>query len=98
MTTPSLECSVSRETRFRGFIMPISALLITLRHTVQDRDAVLAVLAREPGIELGEPEGPRVPAVSETPTLAEGRRLVERLVETSGVAHVDVLSVNFEDA
>lgn len=77
--------------------MPISALVITLRPTAHDRDAVLAELAREPYIELGQPEGQRVPAVSETPTLQEGRRLVERLLETAGVAHVDVLSVNFED-
>ena len=78
--------------------MPISAIVITLRHTAHDRDAVLAELAREPGVELGEPIGQRVPAVTETPTLREGRRLVERLLELAGVAHVDVLSVNFEDA
>lgn len=78
--------------------MQISALVITLGHTGSAREATLAALAREPCIELGEPEGPRVPAVSETPTLREGRDLVERLLATTGVAHVDVLSVNFEDA
>ena len=88
--------------------MPISALVITLRHTTPDpdavdrnavdRDAVLAALAREPCIELGTPQGQRVPAVSETRTLEEGRQLVERLQNTAGVALVDVLSVNFEDA
>jgi hypothetical protein len=88
--------------------MPISALVITLRRTISagdvfdrdvaDRDAALAVLAGEPCIELGKPEGLRVPAVSETPTLDEGRRLVERLLSMDEVAHVDVLSVNFEDS
>lgn len=78
--------------------MPISAIVITLRHTAHDRDAVLAELARDPYIELGEPRGQRVPAITETPTLREGRQLVERLLEVAEVAHVDVLSVNFEDA
>lgn len=78
--------------------MPISALVITLRDTPPEREHALAELAREPCLELGEARGPRIPAVSETPTLEAGRQLVERLLSTTGVAHVDVLSVHFEDA
>ncbi|HWO14951.1 MAG TPA: hypothetical protein VNN80_35855 [Polyangiaceae bacterium] len=80
--------------------MPISALVITLRRNVcagGEREPVLAGIAREACLELGKPEGARVPAVCETPTLEEGRRLVERLMSMEGVANVDVLSVDFED-
>lgn len=78
--------------------MPISALVITLKETWLEREHALAELAREPCIELGEAQGLRLPAVLETPTLEAGRRLVERVLSTAGVAHVDVLSVHFEDA
>lgn len=82
--------------------MPISALVITLQRNVCagsdiEHEAVIAGIAREACLELGKPEGARVPAVCETPTLEEGRRLVERLMSMEGVAHVDVLSVDFED-
>jgi hypothetical protein len=78
--------------------MPISALVITLGQTSSDREAALEALAREPELELGEPTGLRIPAVSETATLEAGRLLVERLLGTEGVLHVDVLSINFEDS
>lgn len=80
--------------------MPISALVITLRYTPSERAehaAVLAMLASDPYVELGEPHGVRVPAVCETPTLEEGRQLFERLRRTVGVVNVDVLSIDFED-
>lgn len=83
--------------------MPISALVITLRHTFVEpasapaRDTLLAELARDPCVELGPPLGARVPAVCETATLEEGRELFERLRGMDGVANVDVLSIHFED-
>lgn len=77
--------------------MPISALLITLRSTTGDPGAALRALSREPEVELGAPIGLRVPAVCETSTLEQGRHLVERLSSLEVVAHVDVLSVHFED-
>lgn len=77
--------------------MPISALVITLRGSPPEREHALAELAREPCIELGEVRGRRLPAVSETPTLEAGRSLVERLLSMTGVEHVDVLSIQFED-
>ncbi|MEY4550981.1 MAG: hypothetical protein RL685_7176 [Pseudomonadota bacterium] len=58
---------------------------------------MLAELARDPCVELGQPQGAQVPVVCETPTLEEGRQLFERLRRMEGVVNVDVLSIDFED-
>jgi len=76
--------------------MPVSALIITV-HGKADQPALRAQMAKIAGLELGEAQALRWPAVTETDSLEQGRELLERVQALSGVVHVDVLSVNFED-
>ena len=78
--------------------MPTSALVITLDHREDWRDAALTELAGDPRLTLGTLQGPRLPVVAETATLAEGDRLVaDELPLVPGVQFVDVVLVDFSD-
>ncbi len=76
--------------------MPISALVITVAGDA-DRDQLRARLSEMAEIELGPVRACRWPAVVETASLQAGKALVDRVQGLSGVVHVDVLSINFED-
>lgn len=78
--------------------MPISALVITLAAPPSELDRVLAELGAVSGLELGSLNGQKLPAVLETGTLSQSRDVVRSLTQVTGVGHVDVLSINFEES
>jgi nitrate reductase NapAB chaperone NapD len=75
--------------------MPISALVLTV-----DPEApgdLLAALAADPRLTVGEAVGVRIPVVAETATARGGAELVEELLRTDGVLHVVVVCVELTE-
>ena len=70
--------------------MAICGLVITLSRSDEERPVTVARLRAEPALTLGEPQGPRLPAVLEVRDRAELRERWERLLDTPGVTHVDL--------
>lgn len=75
--------------------MPISSLVVTLESS---SCGVLAELARDPRVTLGELQGLHLPVVLEAPTLEESEAVVEGLARRAGILFVDVVTVDFSDA
>ncbi len=87
--------------------MAICGLVITLEGDAPQRAATLARLADEPGITVGWPaaedqevvaEAARVPAVLESEGKAEYLARWRRVAELSGVAHVDLAYVHYDES
>lgn len=76
--------------------MIVSALVVTLGPDPSGHAAVLARLAADPRITLGQPCRDRVPVVTEVASADAGAALVEALQAADGVARVDVVSIDFE--
>ncbi len=75
--------------------MPVSALVLTLE---LDRiDEVVAQLATEPHVTLGELQRDRLPVVTEADSLEQAEDSVRALEAVPGVRFVDVVSVDFSD-
>lgn len=77
--------------------MPISGFSITLAEDDAAAQASLDVMARDGRLEIGPRGGRRVAVVGETPTTYEDRALWMWLNELPGVAHVDVVFVEFNE-
>jgi hypothetical protein len=77
--------------------MVVSALVVTLPDNATARCDVLARLARDPRIEIGDPIDDRLPIVTETGDARQGAELVEELSMLPGV-RVDVIAVDFGEA
>jgi hypothetical protein len=75
--------------------MTISALVITLDDDEGARTMALAHLEGDARITVGEMYGVRLPVVLETESLLEGEALATALMDTPGIAFVDVVSVDF---
>lgn len=73
-----------------------SGLLISLAHGAA-ADRVRESLSSRPGVFPGEPEGRWQPAAIEAGSEAELRELHDWIAGLPGVAHVDVVHVNFGD-
>lgn len=76
--------------------MAVSALVVTLPADLERRTDVMARLAADPRITIGEPVRERLPIVTETADARNSARLVERLEEIDGV-RVDLVAVCFEE-
>jgi hypothetical protein len=74
--------------------MPISGLVVTLSEDPAERANAIAVLSRDARLELGEPTGARLPVVAETASAQAAEDLFRSLFDVSGVAFVDVVSVD----
>jgi hypothetical protein len=75
--------------------MPVSAIVITLDLPL---DSELShKLSSQPGLELGSPQGNRLPAVLDTPTSRASSDTVEQLRSFAGVASVDIVSIDFSE-
>jgi hypothetical protein len=78
--------------------MPISSLVLTLEDSAEQRTSVLATLAQDTRLTVGEPQAGRwLPVVTDTPTLEEGASLAESLRELPGVQFLDVVLVDFSE-
>jgi nitrate reductase NapAB chaperone NapD len=77
--------------------MPISGLVVTLDREPEARDRALAALTIDPRVTCGEPQGLRLPIVTETDDLESAEDLVEALGRIPGISFVDVVSVHFDD-
>ncbi len=77
--------------------MIVSALVVTLTEEDDARTRALFALDADPRVTCGEPQGLRLPVVTETGSLMEAKELVEALAGIPGVDFVDVVSVEFED-
>ncbi|MFO0675323.1 MAG: hypothetical protein U0169_02235 [Polyangiaceae bacterium] len=60
------------------------------------RQAVVARIAADPRLHVGEPIGPRVPVVVEVDGLSAAEATVEQLRAEAGVLAVDVVTVEFD--
>lgn len=74
--------------------MPISSLVLTLANP---GERLLADLASDPRLTLGETQGAYLPVVLETSTLGESKAAVEELMTREGVRFVDIVTVDFSD-
>jgi hypothetical protein len=74
--------------------MVVSALVVSLPPDPEIRAALLAHLAGDPRITVGDSVRDRLPVVAETATAGDGARLVEALGELPGV-RVDVVAIDF---
>ena len=77
--------------------MSVSGLVITLANDRSEAERTLRVLACDPRLTLGERFGQRVPAVAETPGVAEDRALIDDLRALDGVENVDVTFVALDE-
>jgi len=75
--------------------MPISALVVTLDPALGE--VAREVIATDPRVTLGEPQGNRLPVVTETETLSAGEELLRELGRIPGVLNVDVVGIDFSD-
>jgi len=78
--------------------MPISGLVITVANEADTLVLVRSALALEPGLTLGETQGPRIPAVLEAADEDASKLAHDRLVRMPGVVQVDVVFVGFDEA
>lgn len=77
--------------------MAICGLVITLSQDPDQRSHAKQFLASADGLTLGEPNGQRIPAVLETGGKADYRQRWDELQAMTGVTHLDLTYVNFED-
>ncbi|MCU0681549.1 MAG: hypothetical protein MUF34_04695 [Polyangiaceae bacterium] len=75
--------------------MPITSLVLTLDARELVRHHALARLVADARVELGTANGPHLPAVLDTASAREGAELLEELLATPGVLHIDVVGVDF---
>ncbi len=74
--------------------MPISSLVVTVANSgSRTPESVVRGFAGEPGLEFGEPAGPRIPVVIDVEDAAQERRLLDALSAHPAVVHVDVVFV-----
>ncbi|MGZ3419807.1 MAG: hypothetical protein ACXWUG_18415 [Polyangiales bacterium] len=76
--------------------MTVSGLVVTLADDDDARARALAALACDPRVTCGEPQGLRLPVVTETTSLNEAEELFDALKVLQGVSFVDVVSIDFE--
>jgi hypothetical protein len=74
--------------------MPISGLVLTLDPEGAPLDRVLAVLSLDSRLTLGPALGAKLPVVSDTQASEEAEALVNELIQTPGIAFVDVVFVD----
>ena len=77
--------------------MVISALVLMLAPDPERRARVLAELAGDPRLSLGELVRDRLPIVAESGSAGEGTTLCDELADRDGVVRVDVVSIDFEE-
>lgn len=73
--------------------MSLSGIVITLHEDPRLAEAAVARLGGDSRVTLGPRKGTRAAAVLETPSLLEDEAAFEALLETEGVAHVDLVCV-----
>jgi hypothetical protein len=77
--------------------MVISSLVITLPAAPAPRAQLLAALAGDARLTVGEAVRDRLPVVSEVASAGEGAALCDALTAIDGV-RVDVVAIDFEEA
>lgn len=77
--------------------MPILGAVLTLRGGPEDWAETSRALAQDPALTLGQPTGPRLPVVLDTPDRAADRAAWRRVSHHPGVAHADLISADFSD-
>ncbi len=75
--------------------MIVSALVVTLTPDPVAGAVVMAELAQDPRLTLGEPIAGRLPVVVETDSTAAGAQLCDALSARPGVVRVDVVAIDF---
>jgi hypothetical protein len=75
----------------------ISGLVATLSADARLAGLALQAIGQHPALETGPQEGRRLPLVLETETASASHALAQWLVELSGVEHVDVAFVHWDD-
>ncbi len=78
--------------------MKVNGLVVTLGNDEQINEQLLKQLESEPTFELGERNANRVPIVFESEEGKSAQQLHDWLVSLSGVKHVEVVFVGFDDA
>lgn len=76
--------------------MPISGLAITLSDESRLED-VCNELRRSTHITIGEHEGRKIAVVVETSSQVEDERVRRWIGEISGICHIDIAFISFED-
>jgi len=76
--------------------MPISGLILSLEAAVEVDDLV-AELSQDPHLDVGVPQGRRLPVVLDTTDAQEDRQLWDWIRERSGVFHIDVSFIHFDE-
>ena len=76
--------------------MPVSGLVATVTPSAEV-EAVCRTLQREPAVQLGQPEGRRIPLVVDTPDRDTDKRVWQRLSATPGLLNLDVVFVGFDE-
>ena len=76
--------------------MPVFGFVLTLV-AAPEAEGALEKLAREPGVELGAPEGRRLPLVLELDPHADPEGRVVGWRALPGVLHVDYAFADFDD-
>lgn len=75
--------------------MTTSGLVLTLDDDPVARARLLAALAVEPSVVVGDPQGLHLPIATEVETPEAAEALAERLRDLDGVRFVDVVFVHF---
>jgi hypothetical protein len=73
--------------------MPVLSAVLTL----PEASAALAELATKPEVTVGTPNGPRYPVVLSTETRQADKALWKWVQALPGVAHVELVFVDFSD-
>lgn len=77
--------------------MPVCGWVVRMTGEPGRWEEARRALARLRGITVGEPQGPRLPVVSEGEDPAEVYAVPERLLSVPGVAHVDLVFSDLSD-
>jgi hypothetical protein len=77
--------------------MPITSLVLTLREDRPAGDALARLRRDVPELELGDPQGARLPAVLDADTYENHDRGLRQLRDHQDVSFVDVVFHDFSD-
>lgn len=77
--------------------MPISGLVLTFDGDLNAMHPAISPLRRHPLIELGSPQGRRLPIVLDTPDKQTDQTVWSWLNQLPGIFHIDVAMVSFDE-
>lgn len=77
--------------------MAIGGLVLSLSNDPELRRAAERWIDREPRLETGPSEGPRLAVVASTDTLGEGHELCQALLDLPGIENLEVAYVAPEE-